>query len=109
MVQDTQARYLAQRVFLLAHPESPRAFAQISAFASLHVAVTCLILLMARYYGLRRTSVVLTVFVLGTMVATIYLGWHFVLDDVAGVAIALLAVWLGRMTVRASPGRVMRR
>ena len=56
MVQDTQARYMGQRAHLLAHPQAGDAFAQVSAFASLHVAVTCLLLLMARYYGLRRTS-----------------------------------------------------
>ena len=40
MIQDTQARYLGQRAYLLAHPAASDAFAQISAFASLHVAVT---------------------------------------------------------------------
>ena len=55
MIQDTQARYLAQRAHLLAHPQAHDAFAQVSAFASLHVAVTCVILLMVRYYRLRRT------------------------------------------------------
>ncbi|MEA2177287.1 MAG: hypothetical protein QOG77_584, partial [Solirubrobacteraceae bacterium] len=27
-----------------------------------------------------------------TVVATVYFGWHYLLDDVAGVVIALLAV-----------------
>ena len=30
-----------------------------------------------------------------TMVATVYLGWHYVLDDVVGFAMAAAAVWLG--------------
>jgi PAP2 superfamily len=100
MVQDTQARYLAQRADLLAHPHAADAFAQVSAFASLHVAVTCVILLTASYYGLRRTTYVLFVFLCGTILATIYLGWHFALDDVAGLAIAWVSMQLGRYTVR---------
>jgi PAP2 superfamily protein len=99
MIQDTQARYLAQRAHLLAHPHAADAFAQISAFASLHVAVTCMILLMARYYRLRRTTRALAVFLIGTMLATVYLGWHFAVDDLAGLVIAFTAVLLGRRMI----------
>ncbi|MCW2796053.1 phosphatase PAP2 family protein [Nocardioides sp.] len=99
IVTDTQAKYMAQRAHLLAHPAAGDAFAQVSAFASLHVGVTCVILLMLRYYGLRIAARVMAVFLAATMVATIYLGWHFVVDDVAGVAIAVAAVWLGRLTI----------
>jgi membrane-associated phospholipid phosphatase len=99
MVQDTQARYLGQRAYLLAHPAASDAFAQVSAFASLHVAVTGLIVLMARYYGLRRVSTALMVFLAATIVATVYLGWHFAVDDVAGLLIAFVSVRLGRLMV----------
>ncbi len=95
MIQDTQARYMGQRAHLLAHPQASDAFAQVSAFASLHVGVTGLIFLMARYYGLRRISRALGVFLFGTVIATVYLGWHFFVDDIAGAAIALLSVYLG--------------
>ena len=107
MIQDTQARYLAQRDHLLAHPHAADAFAQISAFASLHVAVTTVILLMARYYGLRRIARALTVFLVGTLIATIYLGWHFAVDDVAGLVIAYASVRLGRWMIHPPrrPGR----
>lgn len=98
-IQDTQARYLAQRAHLLADPQAHDAFAQVSAFASLHVGVTCLIVLMCHYYGLRRLTQVLGVFLLTTIVATVYLGWHFFVDDVAGLAIAFLAVQLGRRMI----------
>ncbi|HVH93601.1 MAG: phosphatase PAP2 family protein [Nocardioidaceae bacterium] len=98
MIQDTQARYMGQRAYLLAHPQAHDAFAQVSAFASLHVAVTCLILLMARYYRLRIISWVLAAFLVATIVATVYLGWHFFVDDIAGLAIAVLGVTLGRLT-----------
>ena len=54
---------------------------------------------MARYYGLRRLSRVLGVYLAAVIVSTVYFGWHYVLDDVAGVLIALTAVQLGKWTV----------
>ena len=95
MIQDTQARYMGQRAHMLADPHAHDAFAQISAFASLHVGVTTVIWLMARYYGLKKISRVLGVFLVGTILATVYLGWHFFVDDVAGVAIGFASCWLG--------------
>ncbi len=99
MIQDTQARYMGQRAHLLAHPQASDSFAQVSAFASLHVGVTTVILLMAHYYGLRRTTIAMSVYLAGTIVATVYLGWHFFVDDPAGIAIAVLAVYLGRLMI----------
>jgi hypothetical protein len=98
-IQESQDKYLAGREHLLDSPGAADAFAQVQAFASLHVAFTCMIVLMARYYGLRRLSQLLTVYLLGTVAATIYFGWHYVSDDVAGVAIAFLAVALGKRTI----------
>jgi hypothetical protein len=34
------------------------------------------------------------------MVATVYFGWHFVVDDVAGVLLAVAAFTLGRWMVQ---------
>jgi hypothetical protein len=107
-IQTTQATYVEQRAHLLAHPEAHDAFAQISAFASLHCALVTLIFLMARYYGLRLLSWAAAVFLAGTLLATVYLGWHFAVDDVAGIAIAWAAVQLGKITVNGtwrSPSR----
>lgn len=101
-IQKTQTAYVAQREHLLAHPQAHDAFAQISAFASLHCGLTFLVVLMARYYGLRRLSWVASVFLAGTLVATVYLGWHFAVDDIAGLVLAWLAVQLGKLTVLGS-------
>ena len=98
MIQDTQTRYLAARADLLADPTAPDAFAQVAAFASLHVGVTAVILGIAWWHRLRRTTIVLTVFLAGTLIATVYLGWHFAVDDLAGLAIAAAAWWLGPRT-----------
>ena len=99
MIQDTQALYMDQRAQLLAHPEWSDSFAQVSAFASLHTGVTTLILLMVRWFGLRLLTRAMTIYLICTMIATIYLGWHFVLDDVAGLAMAWVAVAIGTRMV----------
>ena len=98
-ITSTQAEYLAERAHFLADPHAGDAFVSISAFASLHVAFTCTVLLVARYYRWRRTTLVLTVYLAAVMVATVYFGWHFVVDDVAGVLLALAAFTLGRLMV----------
>ena len=99
MIQDNQAHYLDQRSYLLAHPHASDAFAQVSAFASLHVGVTATILGLAWWHRMRRTTIALGVFLTGTMVATVYLGWHFAVDVPAGLTIAALAWWLAPRTV----------
>jgi membrane-associated phospholipid phosphatase len=99
MTQDTQAHYLTQRAHLLAEPHAHDATAQIAAFASLHVAIVAMILLMARYYRLHRATQAMTVYLAGTALATVYLGWHFAVDLLGGIAIAYAAVFLGRLMV----------
>jgi hypothetical protein len=98
-ITGSQGGYLVQRAHFLADPSAGDAFVSISAFASLHVGFTCMVLLVARLYGWRRTTQVLAVYLAAVMVATVYFGWHFVVDDVAGVLLAVLAVTLGRITV----------
>lgn len=96
MINDTQARYMGERANLLAHPHADHAFAQVAAFASLHVAVSTFLLLMAYFYRLRRITIFMSVFVFCTCIATVYLGWHFFVDDIAGLLIAWVSVRLGR-------------
>jgi len=98
-ITDSQVKYLAERAHLLAAPQASDAFASISAFASLHVAFTTTIFLVAAYYRWRKTAIALGVYVVAVMVSTIYFGWHFVLDDIAGVVIAVLSVALARLMV----------
>ena len=65
-------------------------------FASLHVAITLLVALMVQYtLASRVLHWVFWVNFAATMVATIYFGWHYIADDVAGILIALLAFYLG--------------
>jgi membrane-associated phospholipid phosphatase len=68
----------------------------VAGFASLHTALTLVIALVAHYtvrHKLIRWSA-WTFFVL-TVISTLYFGWHYIADDIGGIVIALLAVWLG--------------
>ena len=65
-------------------------------FASLHTAITLLVALMVQYTI--RNRVVHWVFwanFVVTIIATLYFGWHYVADDVAGILIAQLSFYLG--------------
>ncbi len=94
-----QAEYLVERAHLLQHPQAEHSFASISAFASLHVAFTFMVLLMLRYFGLRLAARLLGGYLIGVIIATIYFGWHFVTDDVAGLILAYLAVLFARLMI----------
>ena len=65
-------------------------------FASLHVAIILCAALVA-HYTVRHAAIrwSMWVFFALTVVATIYFGWHYIADDVAGALIAIAAVWLG--------------
>lgn len=68
----------------------------VAGFASLHVAIALLWALMVQYTV--RSKVlhwIFWVFFACTVVATIYFGWHYVADDIAGVAIAVIAFYIG--------------
>ena len=67
----------------------------IAAFASLHVSVVFTAALIAHLLRLPRLlRVALWTFLALTMVATLYFGWHYVVDDIAGLGIGLIAVVL---------------
>ena len=61
-ITETQAEYLTERAHFLASSAAPDAFVSLGAFASLHVGFSTLVFLMARYYGLKRASRVLAVY-----------------------------------------------
>jgi hypothetical protein len=70
----------------------------IGAFASLHVSIFVTAALAAHLLGLRRSvKVVAWILVALTVGSTIHLGWHYVADDLGGVAIAVLAVAIARV------------
>ena len=78
----------------------------VAGFASLHTAIALLWALMAQ--ATVRSRAIRTVFWVNfalTVVATLYFGWHYIADDLAGAAIAIVAFGLG---ARATGHRVQR-
>lgn len=68
----------------------------IAGFASLHVGITVTIALVAQYtFRSRWLKVTLWTWVGLTALATTYFGWHYILDDIAGLSIAFISVYLG--------------
>jgi len=76
----------------------------IAAFASLHIAMSFTALLAAYMLKLGKwVKRALWAWLVITIVATVYLGWHYVLDDVAGLAIGALALVLATVVTGFDP------
>lgn len=105
-VAGLQESMLAERVDLVADPLSTGAIEPIAAFASLHVALVVTMVLTAHLLRLRPWVLVSGwVYLALTCVATVYLGWHYFVDDLGGVAIGTAAVWIAaRATGQWLPG-----
>jgi len=99
VITGNQVEYLSDRHDFLADPHAADTFSSISAFASLHTALSALLLFAALYYRNRWCATVLGAFLLLTLVATVYFGWHYFVDLPAGVLIAAIALFLGHHTV----------
>ena len=87
---------MGQRPLVLADPSGTDALHGIAGFASLHVSVVATALFFAIRAGM-ATSVraAAWLYLLLTALATIYFGWHYLLDDVAGLVIAWVSVVIG--------------
>jgi PAP2 superfamily len=81
------------RAEVLHDPYSTPQVQSIAAFASLHVSVVFSAALMAQLVRVPRAlRAALWAFLGVTLVATVYFGWHYVIDDVAGLVIGGVAV-----------------
>jgi len=111
-----QGVLLDQRLEFLRDPLAAGAAQTIAAFASVHISMIFTAAVAAHLLGLaRRLRIGLWVLLALTTAATIYLGWHYVIDDLAGVIIGLAALTLARAltgfelrTARRSPRRAPR-
>ncbi len=95
-VSELQHSLLVQRAAVLADPSNTANVQSIAAFASLHVSVVLTAALIAQLLGLRGAITrTLWAYLAVVVVATLYFGWHYVLDDVAGALIGVVAVVAG--------------
>jgi len=87
---------LVHRNEVLTDPHATNAVQSVAAFASLHTGVlfaAALVAHRARTHGAIRLALWL---MLGlTMIATVYFGWHYIIDDFAGLFIGAVAVFGG--------------
>ena len=78
----------------------------IAAFVSLHIAMSFTALLAAYMFDLgRRVKQALWVWLGITFVATIHLGWHYLVDDIAGLVIGAAALLCARLFTGFDPRR----
>jgi hypothetical protein len=88
---------LDQRLEFLRDPAAGTA-QSIGAFSSLHVSIFFTAALTAHLLGLGiRVKIVVWVLLGLTSAATIYLGWHYVIDDLGGLVIGVMALALARV------------
>jgi hypothetical protein len=68
----------------------------VAGFASLHVGII-LTLALITHYTVRHVWIRRGMWLYFglTVLSTLYFGWHYIADDVAGAGIAVLSVWLG--------------
>jgi membrane-associated phospholipid phosphatase len=86
---------LRDRQDVLADPHATHAVQTIAAFPSLHVGMMVTVCLFVTFAGMARwIRVTSWVFLVLTVLATIYLGWHFSVDAIGGFVLGAAAVWI---------------
>lgn len=92
-----QGALLNQRLTFLSDPSAANTHQSIAAFGSLHTSVAFTAAVATHMMGLGRgLRIASWLFFALTVIATVYFGWHYVLDDVAGLVIAVAALALAR-------------
>ena len=81
---------------VLGAPQATDAIQSVAGFASLHVGII-LTLALIMHYTVRHAVIrrAMWVYFALTVVSTLYFGWHYIADDIAGAIIAIVSVWLG--------------
>ena len=109
-VTQLQEMLVSDRRLVLGDPQASGPGHGIAGFASLHVSIVFSAVLVAHLLGLsalvRRG---LWLFLGMTVLATVYFGWHYLVDDVAGLVIGTVAVWLGARATGHLPAEALAR
>lgn len=94
-VTGLQETMMQERHEVLVNPFTTDAVQTIAAFASLHVGISVTMCVMAELLRLRLSvRIFLWVFLALTVVATVYLGWHYFVDAIGGAVLGVAAVWI---------------
>ena len=96
--ESLQAALMDDRRAFVADPVGSGQLQSIAAFASLHISIVFAGAMVAHLLRAPRTLRIVMWAYLGlTFAATIYFGWHYVVDDIAGFAIGFASVYLGAL------------
>jgi PAP2 superfamily len=97
-VTSLQRSLFYSRLDVLWAPLTTDSIQSVAGFASLHVGIILTLALVTQYTArhvlIRRA---MWVFFVLTVISTLYFGWHYIADDIAGLAIALVAVYLAAL------------
>jgi hypothetical protein len=97
-VSTLQESMIEDRFKVLQDPFATHAVQTIAAFASLHVGIMVTGCLMVGLLGLNRwIRVSMWAFLALTVVATVYLGWHYFADALAGAVLGAAGVWIAAL------------
>ncbi|MBA2559748.1 MAG: phosphatase PAP2 family protein [Propionibacteriales bacterium] len=97
-VSRIEAAMMADRVAVLANPFATEAVQTIAAFASLHIGITVTVCVMAHLLRLNVwVRVALWAFLFLTVLSTIYLGWHYLVDIIGGVPLGIAGAWIAAL------------
>jgi membrane-associated phospholipid phosphatase len=93
-----QNSLLVSRWLVIADPQATDRIQSIAAFASLHVSIVFTAALIGQLVlPSRAARAVLWIYFTLTLTATIYFGWHYIVDDIGGLALGgisvLIAAW----------------
>lgn len=108
-VSALQSGMLRARSNVLADPFATMSVSSIAAFASLHISIVFTAALIVHLAGFPKVvRWTMWVFLVLTAISTIYFGWHYIVDDIAGLAIGGLSVWLGWLGTRTAADSLSR-
>jgi uncharacterized membrane protein YwaF len=94
-VATLQSDMIGDRYAVLADPWATHAVQTIAAFASLHVGIMVTVCLTVELLRMQRwLRVSMWVFLGLTVLATVYLGWHYFTDVLGGTVLGAAGVWI---------------
>ncbi|MCC9179207.1 phosphatase PAP2 family protein [Arthrobacter sp. zg-Y750] len=103
-VSTLQDTLYENRAEVLTDPFATENVHGIAAFASLHVSIIFTAALVAQLTRLPKpVRWIMWIYVALTTLATVYFGWHYVLDVFAGFALGAVSVWLASKAVKTGP------
>jgi hypothetical protein len=97
-VTTLQDNMIQDRHTVLFDPFATHTVQTIAAFASLHVGIMVTVCLMVELLGMKRwIRLAMWVFLVVTVLATVYLGWHYFVDTLGGAVLGAVGVWIAAL------------